>query len=245
MQRARSRGCFYKNEDLERSVTMDGSAKTHMGRTASLWRTKVSWFLIPQLGEGGGSVRENNGPFVGFSFWSRQPTGREFTAMTMVYFIHGATGISPWIAPTTAAIMDAATRIAKALPNITPFLAHTAVTKHNPKLELVLSSTRDESTFATHDQIGSTFPTVSEEGPINGVVAAQWDTPNRGSLLIVVNLLDRPLRVSVSPTNDNLKTRRTEMLLSEGVEIQRKEVEMGNELLVDVEAVGSAVIVLT
>ncbi|KAG8816464.1 hypothetical protein FRC18_000994 [Serendipita sp. 400] len=179
------------------------------------------------------------------SFWSRQPTGREFTAMTMIYFIHGATGISPWIAPTTAGIMDAATRIAKALPNITPFLTHAAVTKHYPKLELVLSSTRDESTFATHDQTGSTFSPVSEEWPINGIVAAQWDTPDRGSLLILVNLLDRPLRVSVSPTNDNLKTRRTEMLLSEGVEIQEKQVEMGNELLVDVEAVGSAVIVLT
>ncbi|KAG8790614.1 hypothetical protein FRC17_008883 [Serendipita sp. 399] len=149
--------------------------------------------------------------------------------------------------------MDAASRIAKAIPRITTFFADPKTARFTPKVELISDDLQEELLLVGHSGTSPSFLSSSwseedDDAMGRGFAIAQWYIPNQGTLLIFVNLLDKPQTVSILPVHGSPSTSTstsTEILLSEGVKVRKGMSEVGSSLLVDVEATGSAIVVLT
>ncbi|KAL0574087.1 hypothetical protein V5O48_007872 [Marasmius crinis-equi] len=60
------------------------------------------------------------------SYWKRFPTGKEFVVQSVLGINHGGLGVVPWDDPTPADIKSSASDLAKAVPQLTPFILNPA-----------------------------------------------------------------------------------------------------------------------
>lgn len=158
---------------------------------------KVLWSVVQAFGEQ--------------SFWSRYPTGREFALMSILALSSGATGITPWIAPTTPEIDDAATKLAKMVPRLAEYMLHPSVKVDRPVVRTLgghICPFNQEQLYGRALTDGQQLPLMSipDDEDLSSVmeptrnheqIVAVTYTAESGILLIFANLDTAPRNVSI------------------------------------------------
>jgi len=112
-----------------------------------------------------------------YRYWSRTPTGAEFLVETIVAINAGAKGSISWNDPTTPDIKASASAFASALPELTPFLLSSPLTRPPVKFTHVVTPDRlDFGVWASANGktlvMGTNLNNVTANIPLGEVASA-------------------------------------------------------------------------